>query len=152
VQPGDAVAVVGAGGVGLNAVQGAALAGAGAVIALDVSASRLDAARSFGATHVLAADDPGAPAAVRELTAGGADHVAAAAGPPEATELGLRLARRGGAVVAAGMPPTGATVRVDAGALAHDSIRLLGCKLGAARPQEDVPRHAARYLAGRLRL
>src|SRR5262249_47585983 len=104
VQPGDAVAVLGAGGGRLRAAQGPALAGAASITPLDVGPGGLGAAGRFGATQALAADDPCAAAAVRDLTDGGADHVVVAAGPPEATELGLQLARRGGVVVAAGMP------------------------------------------------
>jgi S-(hydroxymethyl)glutathione dehydrogenase / alcohol dehydrogenase len=145
VQPGERVVVVGCGGVGLNAVQGAVLARAAEVTAIDVSPARLQAALAFGATAALPAD--GDLEAAR-----GADHVIETAGRPEATELALRLVRRGGTVVALGMPASGALARIDVGTLANDAIRLLGSKLGGARPREDVPRHVERYVAGQLKL
>jgi Zn-dependent alcohol dehydrogenase len=145
VQPGDRVVVVGCGGVGLNAVQGAALSRAGQVVAVDLSTSRLEAALRFGATHAV-------PAGGDLSLARGADVVIETAGRPEAVELALGLVRRGGTVVALGMPAGGAPARIDVGTLANDAVRLLGSKLGGARPHEDVPRHVARYLDGRLRL
>jgi S-(hydroxymethyl)glutathione dehydrogenase/alcohol dehydrogenase len=153
VVPGDSVAVIGAGGVGLNCLQSAALAGADVIIALDLAAGRRTTAATFGATHVI---DPGAEdarRAVRGLTDGrGVDCAIVAAGTTAAVELGLQLVRRGGTVVVAGMPPSGATVQFEPAALAHDGIRILGSKLGSARPAIDLPVLVDLYLEGRLRL
>ena len=153
VEPGDSVAVIGAGGVGLNCIQGAALIGAGVIAAIDLTPSRLTAAAAFGATHGIdpATEDP--RAAVHALTEGrGVDCALVAAGATSAVDLALRLVRRGGTVVLVGMPESGATVALDPGALAHDGIRILGSKLGLAVPAVDVPALAALYLEGRLRL
>jgi S-(hydroxymethyl)glutathione dehydrogenase/alcohol dehydrogenase len=153
VRAGDSVAVIGAGGVGLNCIQGAALAGVECIIALDLAADRRATAAAFGATHSI---DPGgddAPRAVRDLTEGrGVDCVLVAAGATAAVELALRLVRRGGTVVVVGMPPSGAMVEFEPAGLAHDGIRILGSKLGSTVPASDVPALAELYLEGRLRL
>jgi Zn-dependent alcohol dehydrogenase len=150
---GDSVAVIGAGGVGLNCIQGALLAGAGPIIAIDLAADRLGTALAFGATHAVdpAADDT--PRAVRNLTDGrGVDCALVAAGSTTAVELALRLVRRGGTIVIVGMPASGAMVEIEPAGIAHDGIRILGSKLGSTRPAIDIPRLAALYLDGRLRL
>jgi S-(hydroxymethyl)glutathione dehydrogenase / alcohol dehydrogenase len=151
VGPGQTVAVIGAGGVGLNAIQGAVLAGADAVVALDVADEKLAAARAFGATacvNVLAGDPV---AAVREL-AGAVDVAIATAGSARAVEQGLLLLRRGGTLVVAGMPASGQEARIDPTRLAHDGIRVVGTKMGSARPADDIPRLVALYEDGRLKL
>jgi S-(hydroxymethyl)glutathione dehydrogenase / alcohol dehydrogenase len=153
VTAGDSVAVIGAGGVGLNCIQGAALVGVDVIVAVDLAADRLAAATAFGATHVVdpAAEDAGG--LVRGLTGGRGVGVAlVAAGATAAVDLALRLVRRGGAVVIAGMPPSGATVTFEPAALAHDGIRILGSKLGSTHPATDIPALAGLYLEGRLRL
>jgi Zn-dependent alcohol dehydrogenase len=153
VTAGDSVAVIGAGGVGLNCIQGAVLAGAAPIIALDLAADRRTVATAFGATHVI---DPAAEDAVRcvrELSEGrGADCALVAVGSTAAVDLALRLVRRGGTVVIAGMPASGAMVEIEPAGLAHDGIRILGSKLGSTQPALDVPRLAGLYLEGRLRL
>jgi S-(hydroxymethyl)glutathione dehydrogenase / alcohol dehydrogenase len=153
VAAGDCTVVIGAGGVGLNCIQGAVLAGAEPIVAIDLAADRLVTATAFGATNVV---DPAAEDArqvVRSLTEGrGADCVLVAAGSTAAVELALELVRRGGTVVIAGMPASGATAAFDPGGIAHDGVRILGSKLGSTRPQADIPALAALYLEGRLRL
>ena len=149
----DSVAVIGAGGVGLNCIQAAVLAGAGVIVALDLADGRRAAAAAFGATHTIDPAGDDAARAVRDLTDGrGVDHALVAAGSTAAVELGLRLVRRGGTVVIVGMPPSGAMVEIEPAGLAHDGIRILGSKLGSTRPALDIPRLAALYLDGRLRL
>ena len=152
VAAGSSVAVIGAGGVGLNVLQGAVIAGADPVVAIDVSAGKLAAARSFGATHTIDATESDPVAEVLALTGGGADVVISTAGSSSAVEQGLACARRGGSLVVVGMPPGGHLASFDPGALAHDGKRILGSKLGSSRPHESVPRIAALYSAGKLRL
>jgi S-(hydroxymethyl)glutathione dehydrogenase / alcohol dehydrogenase len=153
VTPGASVVVIGAGGVGLNAVQGAALQGAGRVIAVDVSAAKLAAAAALGATGTVDASTADPVERVRAATAGaGADAVIVTAGAAAAVDQGLACLRRGGTLVCVGMPPNGQPSHFDAGALAHDGKRILGSKLGSSRPSEDIPRLAALYLDGRLKL
>jgi S-(hydroxymethyl)glutathione dehydrogenase / alcohol dehydrogenase len=150
--PGASVVVLGAGGVGLNAVQGAAVAGAGEVIAIDVSAAKLAAAGALGATRGIDATAADPVAAVTAHTGGGADVVIVTVGSAAAVDQGLACLRRGGTLVVVGMPPSGELAAFDPGALAHDGKRIVGSKLGSARPAEDVPRIAALYREGRLRL
>jgi Zn-dependent alcohol dehydrogenase len=153
VQAGDSVVVVGAGGVGLNSIQGAAIAGARKVIAIDVSDSRLASARTFGATDVINSTKVNPRDAVRGMTDGrGADVTLIASGSPAAIEVGLRLARRAGTVVIVGITATGETVPVDAGELADSALRVLGSKMGAIRPQVDIPEMVELYKSGRLKL
>jgi S-(hydroxymethyl)glutathione dehydrogenase / alcohol dehydrogenase len=152
IAPGASVVVLGAGGVGLNAVQGAVVAGAGEVIAIDVSAAKLAAAAALGATRGIDATATDPVAAVTGHTDGGADAVIVTAGSATAVDQGLACLRRGGTLVVVGMPPSGELARFDPGALAHDGKRIVGSKLGSARPAEDVPRIAELYREGRLRL
>jgi len=139
--------------VGINCVQGAALAGGSPVVAIDIGAGKLGLAREFGATAAVDASCEGLPgAALRHAPNGGFDHVIAAAGSAKAIEEALALVAPGGTLVVAGMPPDGDPVSFDAAALAHSARRILGCKMGGARLSEDVPRLMAHYAAGRLKL
>jgi Zn-dependent alcohol dehydrogenase len=141
LRPGATAVVIGAGGVGLNAVQGAAISGARTVIALDLVEAKLAAAREFGATDTVNAGDPDAAAAVRRLTGGrAADYVFVTVGA------------RSGAIVLVGMPASGVTVPVDPGDIAHHNLRVLGSKMGGAHIQADIPKLVALYQQGRLKL
>jgi Zn-dependent alcohol dehydrogenase len=152
VGPGQSVVVIGAGGVGLNAVQAAAGAGA-RVTAVDVSTAKLAAAVAFGATAAIDASSADPVAEVRAGTDGaGADAVVVTAGSAAAVDQGLACLRRGGTLVCVGMPPSGRSATFDPGSLAHDGKRIVGSKLGSSRPAEDVPRIAELYAQGRLRL
>ena len=153
VPAGASVAVIGVGGVGLNSVQGAALAGARQVIAVDISDSRLESARLFGATHVVNSKQHDAAEAVKGLTEGrGADYTFISAGSPAAIELGLAMSRRAGAVVIVGITATGVTVPVDPGELADSGRRVLGSKMGSVHPDADIPALVEQYRSGRLKL
>ncbi|MEP6642685.1 MAG: zinc-binding dehydrogenase, partial [Gaiellales bacterium] len=153
VSASSAVVVIGAGGVGLNAVQAAALAGAAQVIAVDVAEPKLRAARSLGATHTVDATAADPLAEIRSATGGTeADSVIVTVGAAGAVDQGLACLRRGGTLVVVGMPPNGEHARFDAGALAHDGKRILGSKLGSSRPAQDIPRIADLYTAGRIKL
>ena len=153
VRPGSSVVVIGTGGVGLNCVQGARLAGAEVIVALDLSDDKLAAAKLFGATDVLNPSLTDAREQVEELTDGqGADYVLVATGSSVATALGFGLLRRGGTLVIVGIPPSGTVLSLDPVAIADGSLRILGSKMGASRPHLDVPRAAQSYLAGELML
>jgi len=149
VPAGASVVVVGAGGVGINSVQCAVLAGAGPIIAIDVSPSRLRTARRFGATHTLT---PDRAASVKRITRRGADYTIVTSGNPAAVQLGLGLSRRGGTVVIVGMTASDETVAINPGDVADSATRILGCKLGASRPQVDIPELVDLYSSGRLNL
>lgn len=152
VEVGDSVVVIGAGGVGLNCVQGAVLAGAGPIVAVDPVASKLAAALALGATAAVDASGD-VERAVAELTDGRmADHVLVSVGVPAAIELGIRLMARGGETVVVGLPPTGATCTFDPVTIADGAQRIKGSKMGGARVQVDVPRLVELYREGRLEL
>jgi len=152
VQPGQSVVVIGAGGVGLNVIQGAALSGASPLVAIDVSAPKLESACAFGATHALNAGG-NVLTGVRELTDGrGADVVFVATGAGRAVEQGIALTRRGGATVIVGMPPGDVTSTFDAAWLAGDGRQIVGCKMGSTEIRRDIPRLLDLHAAGRIRL
>ena len=153
VRAGDAVVVIGAGGVGLNSVQAAALAGANPVIAVDLVPAKLDAARRFGATHGVDPTTEDVAGAVGRITGGSkADHVFVTVGARAAIESALGLIRRAGTVTIVGMPAAGVTASFDPGWLAADGQRILGSKMGSARIQSDVPKIVALYERGRVKL
>jgi S-(hydroxymethyl)glutathione dehydrogenase/alcohol dehydrogenase len=153
VEPGSTVVVIGAGGVGLSTIQGARLARAERIIAIDVVEEKLQAARMFGATDAISSTggDPGE--VVAGLTEGrGADYVFVSVGVPAVMERAEVLCRRGGTLVLAGIPADGATVTYDGIRLPNDGLRILGCKMGAARIDKDVPELVRLYSAGELML
>ena len=153
VEPGSSVAVVGAGGVGLNVVQGAALAGASPIVAIDLLDNKLEYARSFGATHLVNSAQQDPVAAVKELTGGrGADYAFEAVGLPRTVALAVDLVRRGGTVVAVGIPPSGSELSLGALQFITQEKTLKGSLYGTTVPHADVPRLLGLYSAGRLRL
>ncbi len=153
VQVGDAVAVIGCGGVGLNCVQGAALAGALPLVALDVADDKRARARAFGATDAINATEEDASERARALTDGrGFDVVMTAVGNARVIEQALPLLAPKGALVVVGMPPYDQRVSLNATDLAHYGQRILGCKMGDARLRVDVPKLFRLYRSGRLRL
>ncbi|MGA7670557.1 MAG: Zn-dependent alcohol dehydrogenase [Nitrolancea sp.] len=153
VRPGSSVAVIGVGGVGLNAVQGASLSGANPIIALDVLDQKLEAARPFGATHGINALDQDALEKVRELTSGrGVDYAIVAVGSTAAAEQAVALTRRGGTVVIAGMPHADASLQLPVFRFVGSGKRILGSSMGSTRLSVDVPRLVGLYQQGRLKL
>ncbi len=152
VEVGSSVGIIGVGGVGLNAVQGAVLAGAGTILCIDLAESKLAAAVTFGATHTCNAGEQDVAEVVAGLTGGrGLEYVIVTAASVAAVEQALALVASGGAVVLVGMPPN-ATVPIAPEVLADYGIRILGSKVGSSVPRIDVPRLAELYLQGRLRL
>ncbi len=153
VPAGAAVVVIGAGGVGLNTVQGARIAGAAPIIAIDLVAEKRATALAFGATAAL---DPQAHApadAVRGLSGGrGADFVFVTVGSKAAIEQGIGLLRRGGTLVIVGLPANGVTVDLDPTSLAAAGQRILGSRMGSSRIATDIPRLVEHYRSGALKL
>ncbi len=149
VEAGQTVAIVGLGGVGLAALLGAVAAGAAQVIAVDLSESKLNLARSLGATATVnAAED--AVQQVRTLTNGGADVVIEMAGSVRALESAYRMTRRGGTTVTAGLPPPDAALAVNVVSLVAEERTLKGSYIGSCVPARDIPRYIALHRAGRL--
>jgi S-(hydroxymethyl)glutathione dehydrogenase/alcohol dehydrogenase len=148
---GASIAVVGCGAVGLNVVQGALLAGAERILAIDRDPVRLERALQLGATHALHADE-GTVEAVRDATAGrGADAVFECAGSENAMQLALEITRVGGQLVILGKVPADQHVSFRFGALMGEK-RITRSSYGGARPARDFPWLASLYLEGKLRL
>jgi Zn-dependent alcohol dehydrogenase len=154
ISPGDTVAVVGCGGVGLNVIQGAAIAGAGEVIAVDIHPAKLELARAFGATTVVDAGQRDPVSAVMDLTAQrGADVAFEVIGLQRTIDQTIAMTRRGGQAVLVGVANMDATVNVPAFfgvVLAEKTIR--GCWYGSSDVRRDVPGIVDFYRRGQLKL
>ncbi|MGI9297032.1 MAG: zinc-binding dehydrogenase, partial [Gammaproteobacteria bacterium] len=152
VSAGDSVAVVGCGGVGLNCLQAAAAAGAFPIAAADISESKLELARKFGATDLLYAGG-GMESDLRRITGGrGFDFVFMAAGSARAAEYAAQLVAKTGALVLVGMPPDGDFAKLNAATVANNHQRILGSKMGGARLRADIPRLLRMHREGKLKL
>lgn len=153
VVPGSAVVVFGAGGIGLCAIQAAALAHASRVIAVDVHEKKLALARAFGATDLVDARSRDPVAAVLELTAGkGADYALEAAGRRETMEQAFRAVRRGGGkTVLIGNLPSGTTIAIDPFELIAGKS-LVGSWGGDTDTERDFPRYVELFMQGKLKL
>ncbi|HEX9161116.1 MAG TPA: Zn-dependent alcohol dehydrogenase [Thermoanaerobaculia bacterium] len=153
VQKDESVVVIGCGGVGLNAIQAAALAGANPIIAVDRVDSKLSAAKSFGATHTINGETEDVRVAVRKLTSKrGVDYAFVTVGSASAFAHAPTLIRLGGTVVVVGMPGWKDTAPVRIADLVWNEQRLLGSRMGSTRLQDDVPRLVNLYLEGRFKL
>jgi len=164
VQPGDTAAVFGAGGVGLNVVQGLRLSGAGRIIAVDTVAAKEALARRFGATDFVDASEVDAAQAVRALVPHGPRTAGTAFGPggvawafdcvghPKTLRAAIDALDWGGTAVAIGIPAPGTEVAFDVNALAYVDRTIMGCRYGSARPQADIPLLAELYRRGELLL
>jgi S-(hydroxymethyl)glutathione dehydrogenase / alcohol dehydrogenase len=151
VTAGSTIAVVGAGAVGLNAIQGGRISGCDKVVAIDRDPQKLSLAARFGATHTLPADDA-AIAAVKELTAGrGADAVFECAGAEPALQLACEITRPGGQLVILGKVPQGQKVALRFGSIMGEK-RIVRSSYGGARPSRDFPWLARLYMEGALEL
>lgn len=153
VRPGQNVVVIGAGGVGLNAIQGARIAGAARIIAMDLSPEKLDDAKAFGATDGVLATDPKPWKAVAKITGGKmADAVFVTVGAIPAYDQSLRLLARGGTMYAVGMPHSGATAEYEPVIIAAVGQGMKGSKMGDAVLPRDIPWMVDMYAQGRLKL
>ena len=154
VRPGDRVAVLGCGGVGLSALLAAVAAGADPVVAVDAAAGKLDLARDFGAT--VGVPWQGSPAAtaeaVREAAGGGVDYAIEATGRPEAMEAAFLSTRARGAAVLIGIPRADAVLQLPAATIPRLERRVLGSIYGSSKPERDFPHTLALYRSGRLPL
>lgn len=153
VRPGSSVAVFGTGGVGLNVVQGAALAGAEKIIAVDLLDRKLDFARRFGATHAVnaAGGDPVEP--VRALTGGrGVDYAFEVIGQPRTMRQAWDVLAKRGLAVVVGVTPMTAEVAVPVMQLVFEERMLTGSLYGSSRPRIDILKLIDLYRAGKLKL
>jgi D-arabinose 1-dehydrogenase-like Zn-dependent alcohol dehydrogenase len=149
----EAVVLIGAGGVGLNAIQGAFLSGAHPIIAVDRLDTKLQAAQAFGATHTINATEQKPARAVKEMTGGRkADYAFVTVGSSEAVAQALTLISPRGTVVVVGIPPEGATTPLPLGNIVVNERRVIGSFMGSTRLRVDVPKLVDLYLHGRLKL
>ena len=151
VEPGATVAVIGCGGVGLSCINGAALAGASRVIAVDMVASKLELARKFGATDVVDASSGDAVEQVREITSGGVHYSFEAIGLKVTAEQAFRMLRRGGTATVIGMIPPGDMVQLHGPDFLQEKT-IQGSMMGSNRFRVDMPRFVDFYLQGKLHL
>ena len=148
VQPGDSVAVIGLGGVGLAAVIAANAVGAGEILVVDPVASKRDRALELGGTTAAAPED--AEAAARALPGGGVDWAFEAVGAAAVTEQAFRITKRGGTTVSMGLPHPDAVLTLPALALVAESRTLKGSYMGSTRPHIDIPEMARLWREGKL--
>ena len=146
------VAVVGVGGVGLNAVQGAALAGAPVVLAIDIRDHKLQTARLLGASHIANASDDLAAAARRATGNHGVTHALVTVGSEAAIRSALELVVPGGELIIVGMPAAGSRLEIDPSGLADTGRRIVGSKMGSTRLRPDIERIVNWYRSGVLKL
>jgi S-(hydroxymethyl)glutathione dehydrogenase/alcohol dehydrogenase len=151
VRPGETVAVIGCGGVGLSAINGAAIAGAGRIIAIDMSPAKDNMAKSFGATDFLCAADGDPVKAVLDMTKGGVHHSFEAIGLGKTAEQAFNMLRRGGTANIIGMIPIGQTVSLMGAAFLGEK-RIQGSMMGSNRFPVDMPRLVDFYMSGKLKL
>ena len=154
ISPGDAVAVVGCGGVGLNVIQGARIAGAEVIVAVDVHPAKLDTAREFGATHTVDATRSDPANAVRDLTGQrGADVAFEVLGQQRTIEQTVEMTRRGGQAILVGIPRLDVMLTLPAFlGLVLQERTVKGCWYGSSDMRRDVPRFLDLYRSGKLRL
>ncbi len=152
VEPGSVVAVIGCGGVGLSVVQGARLAGAGRIIAMDLRAEKLALAALLGATDQIDVSAADAVEALHEVVPDGVDYAFDAIGLTATTEQAIAMLGLGGAAVVVGLPPAGARASFEPLRLAESDQRILGSNYGSVRPAIDLPALVDRYMEGQLSL
>jgi len=153
VAPGDTVAIIGTGGVGLNIVQGARLSNAGQVIAIDRDEERLAVASQIGATHCVNSVTVDPLASVREMTGGrGVDHVFEVVGRPELMAAGIDMLARGGSLTLVGAAGRDDVLSMKPRAFMSKQQRVQGCIYGNVNPERDLPMFADWYIDGRLQL
>ncbi len=152
VPVGASVAVFGCGGIGLNAVQGAALSSAYPIIGVDIADNKLGYAEAMGATHRVRADGPDVPAEIRRITGDGVDFAIVAVGSGRALETAWELLAPGGTCVMLGVMGDEEKVNLRLNRLMGQEVRLIGSRYGSARPMTDFGELVELYLAGRLRI
>jgi S-(hydroxymethyl)glutathione dehydrogenase / alcohol dehydrogenase len=151
VSPGETVAVIGCGGIGLSAIQGARIAGANRIIAVDMNEAKLELAQQLGATHVVNASIADPVLAVKELTGGGVHHAFEAVGLKVTAEQSFQMLRNGGQATVIGMIPLGVKIELSGVDLLYEKT-MTGSNMGSNQFRTDMPRYIDMYLDGRLQL
>jgi S-(hydroxymethyl)glutathione dehydrogenase / alcohol dehydrogenase len=151
IEPGSSVAVLGCGGIGLNCIQGAAIAGAGRIIAIDLNETKLKLAEQFGATDLVDARAGDPVLQVVELTSGGVHYSFEAIGLKQTAEQAFTMLRPGGTATVIGMIPVGVTVELHGYEFLSEK-KIQGSTMGSNRFRIDMPHYVDMYLSGRLKL
>ena len=151
VEPGSTVVVIGCGGIGLSAVNGAALAGAERIIAIDTVASKLELAKQMGATDTINASNVDPVEAVKDMTGGGVPYSFEAIGTKTTAEQAFAMLRPGGTATIIGMVPFGTKIELHAADFLRDR-KIQGTSMGGNRFRVDMPRLLALWQQGRLKL
>jgi S-(hydroxymethyl)glutathione dehydrogenase/alcohol dehydrogenase len=151
VQRGESVAVIGCGGVGLNVIQGACLAGAKTIIAIDANPGKLERARHLGATHTIDASAVDAVQAVRELTGPGADHVFEVVGRPALVRQAFEMTAPGRSAYLVGIQSDDAELVLPVTGFRRGK-KIVGVFMGDTNPRNDIPRYADLWRSGQLDL
>ena len=150
IRPGDSIAIIGLGGVGLNGIIGAKLGGAETIIAVDINPSKFIRAKELGATHCFDSRNNDTIEEIRELTKGGVDFAIDLAGVIPAMNTAYELIRYGGAVVTAGLSPINTQFSFNHSDLVAQEKSILGSYMGSCVPVRDVPRFLNLFQQGRL--
>lgn len=151
IEVGSCVAVIGCGGVGLSAINGAAIAGAGRIIAVDIKGSKLSLAQYFGASDIVDASQGDPVEQIKEMTGGGVEYSFEALGLKKTSEQAFAMLRPSGVATIIGMVPEGEMLEIHAIDLLDDK-KLQGSNMGSNRFRQDMPRYVEFYLDGKLRL
>jgi S-(hydroxymethyl)glutathione dehydrogenase/alcohol dehydrogenase len=152
VRAGDTVVIIGAGGVGLNAISGARIAGASKIVVIDIAEQRLAAARRFGATDTIQSTTTKPVEAVRELLPTGADHVFDFVGMKSVAEQGLAMLGVGGGLYLVGVARPDVEIAVNIVGAIGGQKRVEGVNFGSTNFKRDIPMYADLYLQGRMNL
>jgi S-(hydroxymethyl)glutathione dehydrogenase/alcohol dehydrogenase len=150
VRPGQTVAVIGCGGVGLNAVQAARLAGAARIFAVDINEAKLERARVFGATDTIDASRQDGADAVLSLSGGGVDHALEVVGSGPTIEQAFAMTGVRGTATVVGVPHPSATVTLPAHVFMAAEKKIQGSRLGSGNFRADIPLYCELYLRGQL--
>ncbi len=151
VQPGESVAVIGCGGVGLNVIQGARLARAGTIIAIDANPAKLERARQLGATDTIEASAVDTIAAVRDITGPGADHVFEVVGRPALVRQAFEMAAPGRCAYLVGIQADDAELTLPVTGFRRGK-KMIGVFMGGTDPRIDIPHYADLWRSGQLDL
>ena len=151
VKPGESIAVIGVGGIGLNVIQAASISGANPIIAVDTNPDKEALAIEFGATDFVNASEVDANQGIRKIRPNGVDYAFECVGAKPLIEAAVGYLDWGGTLVILGVPPLGSTVEFMTVATYLD-ITIMGCRYGTSRPQADVTRICDLYQAGKFKL
>lgn len=150
IKPGSSVAIVGLGGIGLNALLGAKLAGAREIIALDINKKKLETARGLGATATFDSSKENASDEIKHYTNGGVDYAFETAGVIPAMDVAYAITKRGGTTVTTGLPHPKHEFSFPQVTLAAEERTIKGSYVGSCIPARDIPRFIDLYKQGRL--